>query len=147
MVRSSKAALQDDAETTEQLSLFMTKKTDEHQDTTAMKTELASMAEARTASKETPRSTTRTKKHAGYSASDIQVLEGVAAIRHRPGMYIGSTSTSGLLHLIWEALDNAVDEAVAGFGKHIWINIVCVFFLMIRRPPRSTLFPYTTLFR
>src|SRR6266516_4477978 len=123
MVRSSKAALQDDAETTEQLSLFMTKKTDEHQDTTAMKTELASMAEARTASKETPRSTTRTKKHAGYSASDIQVLEGVAAIRHRPGMYIGSTSTSGLLHLIWEALDNAVDEAVAGFGKHIWMSI------------------------
>src|SRR5690242_4156065 len=38
-------------------------------------------------------------------------------------MYIGSTSTSGLLHLIWEALDNAVDEAVAGFGKHIWMNI------------------------
>src|SRR5260370_38382472 len=38
-------------------------------------------------------------------------------------MYIGSTSTSGLLHLIWEALDNAVDEAVAGFGKHIWVSI------------------------
>ncbi len=114
MVRSSKAALQDDAETTEQLSLFMTKKTDEHQDTTAMKTELASIAEAHTTSTERPRPATRTKKHAGYSASDIQVLEGVAAIRHRPGMYIGSTSTSGLLHLIWEALDNAVDEAVAG---------------------------------
>src|SRR5260370_21790205 len=65
----------------------------------------------------------RTKKHTAYSAADIQVLEGVAAIRHRPGMYIGSTSTSGLLHLLWEALDNAVDEAVAGFGKHIWITI------------------------
>src|SRR5216684_3205397 len=65
----------------------------------------------------------RTKKNTAYSAADIQVLEGIAAIRHRPGMYIGSTSTSGLLHLLWEALDNAVDEAVAGFGKQIWISI------------------------
>src|SRR5438874_7274620 len=58
-----------------------------------------------------------------YTAKDIQVLEGIAAIRHRPGMYIGSTSTSGLVHLIWEALDNAVDEAVAGYGKTIWVYI------------------------
>lgn len=58
-----------------------------------------------------------------YTARDITVLEGVEAIRHRPGMFIGSTSTSGLLHLLWEALDNAVDEAVAGFGKEIWIAI------------------------
>lgn len=65
----------------------------------------------------------RNKKNTAYSAADIQVLEGIAAIRHRPGMYIGSTSTSGLLHLLWEALDNAVDEAVAGFGKQIWISI------------------------
>src|SRR5262249_46669845 len=65
----------------------------------------------------------RTKKHTNYSAADIQVLEGITAIRHRPGMYIGSTSTSGLIHLIWEALDNAVDEAVAGYGKQIWVNI------------------------
>src|SRR5258708_33561578 len=66
---------------------------------------------------------TRGKKTTAYSASDIQVLEGIAAIRHRPGMYIGSTSSSGLLHLVWEALDNAVDEAVAGFGKQIWVSI------------------------
>src|SRR5579885_2119356 len=66
---------------------------------------------------------TRGKKTTAYSASDIQVLEGIAAIRHRPGMYIGSTSSSGLLHLIWEALDNAVDEAVAGYGKHIWVTL------------------------
>src|SRR6266699_234387 len=65
---------------------------------------------ARTEEKAVP----RTKKNTAYSA---------AAIRHRPGMYIGSTSTSGLLHLLWEALDNAVDEAVAGFGKQIWISI------------------------
>lgn len=66
---------------------------------------------------------TRGKETADYSASAIQVLEGIAAIRHRPGMYIGSTSSSGLAHLIWEALDNAVDEAVAGFGKHIWMTL------------------------
>src|SRR5713101_1496677 len=65
----------------------------------------------------------RTKKHTAYSAADIQVLEGIAAIRHRPGMYIGSTSTSGLLHLLWEALDNAVDEAVAGYGNQIWVGL------------------------
>lgn len=69
------------------------------------------------------KSMTRGKKTTTYSASDIQVLEGIAAIRHRPGMYIGSTSSSGLLHLIWEALDNAVDEAVAGYGKHIWVSL------------------------
>lgn len=63
------------------------------------------------------------KKSTTYSAEDIQVLEGIAAIRHRPGMYIGSTSSSGLVHLIWEALDNAVDEAVAGYGQHIWVTL------------------------
>ena len=51
------------------------------------------------------------------------MLEGIAAIRHRPGMYIGSTSDSGLLHLLWEALDNAVDEAVAGYGNQIWVGL------------------------
>ncbi|HEV7665338.1 MAG TPA: ATP-binding protein, partial [Chloroflexota bacterium] len=58
-----------------------------------------------------------------YTAKDISVLEGIQAIRHRPGMYIGSTSTSGLVHLLWEALDNAVDEAVAGWGKQIWVDV------------------------
>src|SRR5690349_9718539 len=58
-----------------------------------------------------------------YTSRDIQVLEGIQAIRHRPAMYIGSTSTSGLVHLIWEALDNSVDEAVAGYGKQIWVDI------------------------
>src|SRR5258708_19513704 len=56
--------------------------------------------------------TARAKKN-GYSAADIQVLEGIAAIRHRPGMYIGSTSTSALFHLICEALDNPIDEAAS----------------------------------
>src|SRR5437870_4057170 len=58
-----------------------------------------------------------------YTARDIAVLEGIQAIRHRPAMYIGSTSTSGLVHLLWEALDNAVDEAVAGFGHQIWVDV------------------------
>src|SRR5919204_4531417 len=58
-----------------------------------------------------------------YTARDIAVLEGVQAIRHRPAMYIGSTSTSGLVHLLWEALDNAVDEAVAGYGRQIWVEV------------------------
>ena len=58
-----------------------------------------------------------------YTAADIAVLEGIQAIRHRPGMYIGSTSASGLIHLLWEALDNAVDEAVAGFGRQIWVSV------------------------
>src|SRR5437763_15599378 len=58
-----------------------------------------------------------------YTARDIAVLEGIQAIRHRPAMYIGSTSTSGLVHLIWEALDNSVDEAVAGHGSQIWVEV------------------------
>jgi DNA gyrase subunit B len=58
-----------------------------------------------------------------YTSRDIQVLEGIQAIRHRPAMYIGSTSTSGLVHLVWEALDNSVDEAVAGFGNQIWVDV------------------------
>src|SRR3954451_9123603 len=58
-----------------------------------------------------------------YSARDIQVLEGIQAIRLRPAMYIGSTSTGGLVHLLWEALDNSVDEAVAGNGSQIYVDV------------------------
>lgn len=63
------------------------------------------------------------KSEKDYTSADIQVLEGIAAIRHRPGMYIGATTTSGLLHLIWEALDNSIDEFNAGYGKNVWISI------------------------
>jgi len=137
MSHSSKlvSARRDELDTThEQLSLFAPRKTGEQRETTSIENGTEKKQNSKIAQAphnpqppqgpaESHRTAARTKKSAAYSAADIQVLEGIAAIRHRPGMYIGSTSTSGLLHLIWEALDNAVDEAVAGFGKHIWMSI------------------------
>ena len=64
------------------------------------------------------------RKEGEYGAKDIQVLKGLEPVRLRPGMYIGSTGLDGLHHLIWEIVDNSVDEAMAGYAKHVEITLL-----------------------
>ena len=58
-----------------------------------------------------------------YTAKHIKVLEGLEPVRRRPGMFIGSTDSKGLHHMVIEAVDNSVDESLAGFTKNVWVTL------------------------
>src|SRR4030042_2431429 len=66
----------------------------------------------------------KVQKSAEYTAKSIQVLEGLEPVRKRPGMYIGGTSIEGLHHLVWEVVNNSIDEAMAGYAKNIEVELL-----------------------
>ena len=79
-----------------------------------------------------------TEVNGEYGADQIQILEGLEAVRKRPGMYIGSTSVRGLHHLVYEIVDNSVDEALAGYCTEIEVSINEEFHLCKGQRSRNT---------
>ncbi len=73
--------------------------------------------------KDEPKPTSNLKVTEAYGEDKIQILEGLEAVRKRPGMYIGDTTARGLHHLVWEVVNNSVDEAMAGYCENIWVKI------------------------
>jgi hypothetical protein len=67
---------------------------------------------------------TKTQSSESYGADEIQVLEGLEPVRKRPGMYIGSTDITGLHHLVWEIIDNGIDEALAGYATYVSVKML-----------------------
>jgi len=84
-----------------------------------------------TEKKATPKIKTNSEGAADYSAKHINVLEGLEAVRKRPGMYIGSTGTTGLHHMIWEVVDNSFDEAMAGYCNEITIKLLPDYYISV----------------
>jgi len=78
----------------------------------------------KTKPKKTPKTPANGGNGASYTAKDIYVLEGLEPVRKRPGMYIGSTGPDGLHHLIWEVVDNSIDEAMMGYAKNIRVELL-----------------------
>jgi DNA gyrase subunit B len=89
----------------------------------AAKDSAAKASASKTAKRSASKSKRSTAKGDGYSAKDITVLEGLEAVRLRPGMYIGSTGPRGLHHLVYEVVDNSVDEAIAGHANHVTVTL------------------------
>src|ERR1700748_64015 len=71
-----------------------------------------------------PKASAKSRGESSYTASDIEVLEGLEPVRRRPGMYIGGTDENAMHHLVHEIFDNAMDEAVAGFASRIEIELM-----------------------